>query len=93
MELTPERIGELSALATILLVFLVAVWRGVPQLIAYLERKDTAHREEIRHMIEDSRAERDVYLERTCTSLDRIHIRLDSIETTVRNAKQGVLNG
>ena len=93
MELTPEKISELSALATILFIVLIAVWRGVPQLIAYLERKDMSHREDIMNLIAENRAERDILYERLGASLDRVHDRLDTIETAVRTTKPGITNG
>ena len=93
MELLPDKISELSALATILAIALVTVWRGIPQLIAYLERKDEAHREEIRRMIEDARTERETAHERHVVELGRIHDRLDKIESAVRIAQSGTNNG
>ena len=99
MEITPEKIAELSALATILIVVLVAVWRGIPALIAYIERKDTVHREETmtlisKHrddmmtLIASSREERDTFYKNLGIKLDRIHDRLDKIETTVTSTKK-----
>ena len=93
MELTPNTISEFSALATILFIVLAAAWWGVPQLIAYLERKDMAHREYIMNLIAENRAERSILYERLGTSLDRVHDRLDTIETAVRIAKPGNNNG
>ena len=93
MELTPDIIREYSAFATILFIVFVSVWWGVPQLIAYLERKDVAHRADIMNLIAENRAERAVLYERLGTSLDRVHDRLDTIETAVRTAKPGIING
>jgi hypothetical protein len=83
MDLTFEQIRELSAVATILIVVLVAVWRGIPALIAYLERKDIAHREDIMTLVNTAREERDAFYKNLGIKLDRIHDRLDTIETTI----------
>jgi hypothetical protein len=83
MDLTFEQIRELSAVATILIVVLVAVWRGIPALIAYLERKDIAHREDIMTLVNAAREERDAFYANLGIKLDRIHDRLDTIETTM----------
>ena len=99
MDITPEKIAELSALATILIVVLVAVWRGIPALFAHIERKDTVHREETmtlisKHrddmmaLIASSREERDAFYKNLGIQLDRIHDRLDKIETTVTSTKK-----
>jgi hypothetical protein len=83
MDLSFEQIRELSAVATILFVVLVAVWRGIPALIAYLERKDIAHREDIMTLVNAAREERDSFYRNLGIKLDRIHDRLDTIETTI----------
>jgi hypothetical protein len=106
MDITPEKIAELSALATILIVVLVAVWRGIPALFAYIERKDTVqreetatlifkhredmmtHREDMMALIASSREERDTFYKNLGIQLDRIHDRLDKIETTVTSTKK-----
>ena len=99
MDITPEKIAELSALATILIVVLVAVWRGIPALIAYIERKDTVHRDETMTLISKhrddmmtliaaSREERDTFYKNLGIQLDRIHDRLDKIETSVTTTKK-----
>jgi len=79
MDLASQSIAELSALATILGIILFVVWRGVPALIAYLERKDAKHREDIMSLIASSREERDKFYANLAIKLDRIHDRLDKI--------------
>ena len=99
MEIIPEKIAELSALATILIVVLVAVWRGIPALFAYIERKDSVHREETMTLISNhredmmsliaaSREERDTFYKNLGIQLDRIHNRLDKIETSITPTKK-----
>jgi hypothetical protein len=83
MDLTFEQIRELSAVATILIVVLVAVCRGIPALIAYLERKDAAHREDVMSLVRSAREERDAFYKNLTIQLDRIHDRLDTIESTI----------
>ena len=80
MELTPQTIAELSALATVLGIVLFVVWRGIPALISYFERKDAKHREDIMALIASSRKERDTFYKHLGIQLDRIHDRLDKIE-------------
>jgi hypothetical protein len=99
MEIIPDKIAELSALATIIIVVLVAVWRGIPALFAYIERKDNVqreetmlliskHREDMMTLFASSREERDKFYENLGIQLDRIHDRLDKIETTVTTTKK-----
>ena len=88
MEFTPQSIAELSALATILGLVLFAVWRGVPALIAYLERKDAKHREDIMTLVASSREERDTFYKHLGIQLERIHDRLDKIEINQHTQKQ-----
>ena len=99
MDITPEKLAELSALATILIVVLVAVWRGIPALFAYIERKDTVHREETMTLISNhrddmmsliaaSREERDTFYKNLGVQLDRIHERFDRIETSITTTKK-----
>jgi hypothetical protein len=92
MEFLPDKISELSALATILITVLFVAWKGIPQLIAYLERKDSSHRDEIRRLIDDARAERDASHERLVVSLSRIHDRLDNIESAICVTKPRNIN-
>jgi len=97
--IAPERIAEVSAVGTILIVFLVAVWKGIPALIGYAERKDTAHREmtmslitrhqeDMKALIASNREERDTFYKNLGIKLDRVHDRLDKIETAVTTSKQ-----
>ena len=99
MEIIPNKIAELSALATILIVVLVAVWRGIPALFAYIERKDTVqrddtmllisqHREDMMTLIASSREERDAFYKNLGIQLDRIHDRLDKIEISITPTKK-----
>jgi len=81
--ITPERFSEFSALGTILLVVIIAVWKGIPALIAYMERKDATHREDIQNLIVSSREERETFYKNLHIQLDKIHTRLDRIETSV----------
>ena len=81
--LTYDRLGELSALATILAAVIIVVWKGIPLLIAYLERKDNAHREEIKIIMAENREDRNRFYEQLTISLGRIHDRLDKIETSI----------
>ena len=92
MDLTFEQIRELSALGAVLFVFLsvftVAVWRGIPALIAYLDRKDERHRNDIMNLIASSREERDTFYANLGIKLDRIHDELHKIKSSVILPKQ-----
>jgi hypothetical protein len=79
----PERVAELSALGTVLFAVLLVVWKGIPALIAYMERKDSTHRADIMSLIAAGREERDSFYKNLGIKLDRIHDRLDKIETSV----------
>jgi hypothetical protein len=83
MDISPDKITELSALATLVIVVLTAVWRGIPALIAYLERKDAIHREDIQNLIAASREERDAFYRDLGIKLDRIHERIDKLDTAL----------
>ena len=85
--LTVEFIKEISALATVLIILIVGVWRGVPALIAYLERKDVAHRNDLITLLDSAKAEREEFYKRHGMSLDRLHTRLDKIESAIRESQ------
>jgi hypothetical protein len=105
METSTVGIAELSALGAIIVVFLLAAWRGVPALFAYLKCKDTKqrddlmsliakhredimslvakHREDTMTLIAASRAERDAFYEHSGIQFDKVHERLDRIESSI----------
>ena len=87
MEFTPDRISEFSALGTILAVFLFGVWRGVPALIAYLDRKDALHRDDIIKIVEAHRLEREAFYKDLGIKLDKINGRLDDLESSITRVR------
>ena len=91
MEVLPDRIAELSALGTILAVFLFGVWRGVPALIAYLERKDALHRDDIIKIVEAHRLEREAFYRDLGIKLDKIDDRLDDLESSIMRVKTTIV--
>ena len=49
MDLT--QLADIKSTAALIGAFIFAVWIGIPQLIKYLERKDTAHREMVMTLV------------------------------------------
>jgi len=84
MENIPLNISELSALATILVSFLLLGWKGIPALIAHLKEKDTTHRDDIMTLLESAKAERETFYERHGIGFEKLNHRLDKIESAIR---------
>ena len=91
MDFTPDRLADLSALGTILAVFLFGVWRGVPALIAYLDRKDALHRDDTIKIVEAHRLEREAFYKDLGIKLDKISDRLDHLESSITNVKTSII--
>ena len=94
-----ETIMELKFGAIIGIVALVFILRGIPAFFEYVKNKDIRHREDImalvtKHqddtlaLIASSREERDTFYKNVGIKIDRIHERLDKIETPTITQRQ-----
>ena len=82
--MSQNMIAEYSALGVILIGVLLFIFKGVPMILAYLKHKDDIHREDVLNLIASAREERDSFYKNLNIKLDKIHERLDSIESAVK---------
>ena len=86
VERRPSHADRRNFLRRAIVCCFVVVWWGIPALIAYLERKDAVHREDIRALLAASREERDAFiasLKEINGQLDNVNRKIDRIETLV----------
>jgi predicted PurR-regulated permease PerM len=88
MDIPP--INELSALITILLIAIFTIVKSIPALIAYMKEKDTIHREDMINIIESARRERELFYEKHNEAFEKIHGRLDKIESSINNTTSAI---
>ncbi|MDR1922808.1 MAG: hypothetical protein LBQ66_00420 [Planctomycetaceae bacterium] len=75
---------EGTAFAAILFVFLGAFFWGIPKLIAYQKEKDELHRQDVKTLIENAKAERETFYKTLDSWITTTNERLESIETTLQ---------
>ena len=89
-----DLIKEFGALVIVAIIVLATIKWGFPAMFAYFKHKDTQHREDIMSLntqhredmtalIASSREEREAFYKHCGIQFDKIHERLDRIESSV----------